>query len=65
MVVPTLVNFVNGCCVDWGKLGLDANGLVDGAGGGSSVDLDGLFSVGLSPFAQGEWHTAGGNAAPK
>ena len=65
MVVPALVNFVNGCCVDWWKLGLDANGLVNCAGSGASVGLDGLFSVGLSPLDAGEWRITGCNAASR
>ena len=65
MVVPALVNFVNGCCVDWWKLGLDANGLGNRASSGASVGLDGLFSVGLSSLDAGKWRTTGCNAASR
>ena len=57
MVVPALVNFINGCGVDWWKLGLDANSLVNRAGSSASAGLDGLFSVGLSSLDAGEWRT--------
>lgn len=53
MVVPTLVNFVDGCYVDWRQLGTAADGLVDGDCCRSSVDMDGLFSIGL-PSADGK-----------
>lgn len=65
MVVPALVNFVNGCSVDWWKLGLNANGLVNCAGSGASVGLDSLFSVGVSSPDAGERRTTGCNTASR
>jgi hypothetical protein len=65
VVVPALVNFVNGCCVDWWKLGLDADGLVNRTGSSASVGLDDLFSVGLSSLDAGKWRTTRCNAASR
>ena len=55
MVVPALVNFADGCGVDWWQLGFSAHGLAHRAGGSASVSLDGLFSVGLPAFDEGKW----------
>lgn len=65
MVVPTLVNFVDGHGADWWQLVAATDGLVNGHCGNSGADLDGLLPVGLSPVDDAEWSVVGCRAASR